>query len=603
MGASKGLPKLEVSSRGIEGERYVADVPDTLDLAERARIAVNVLTRGVAPEKHHAVWQNMVFSARPPYLGWPNLDIAPKYLESLPMMRVMCGSQWNTDIERSMMEAQLSLVGEDGLHYNPPEDDWAGAYPLLNGRLMLAMSYWHQRDRDSAWLRMVERTAERLRAIAIYRGDYAYYPPEAGYTAEGGWRFTTRKGKAFFDYHPPDEPARDQQGIEGGIKENEGNPVRALVRWYEMSGDEKALGLAGKLVTFMMKPAFWEPGRVIDLSGPEHAEFIGHFHANLVGLRSILEYGIATSSKRLKQFVRDGYTYARSFGISRIGWFPGSVYPEAWGRPRYEALRCEGCGIADMVALAVRLSQIGIGDYWEDVDQYVRNGLTEQQLTHSDLLQSASESSTAHKLQVPHETAEAALERMLGAFTDWAGVTHAGEGTGCCTANCSQALYYAWESIVTCRDGFAQVNLLLNRASPWVDVDSYLPYEGKVILRNKTAETVSVRIPYWVDKPSVCCEVDGVASPASWLGNYLIFAGLAAGDVVTVRFPMVEMTESYRVGDTRYTCQFKGNTLVDISPRDERPSIYPIYLRANYVADRAPMRVVERYVSPFTIHW
>ena len=40
----------------------------------------------------------------------------------------------------------------------------------------------------------------------------------------------------------------------------------------------------------------------------------------------------------------------------------------------------------------------------------------------------------------------------------------------------AEALYDAWESIVRCLDDMAQVNLLLKRASPWLDVDSYLPY-------------------------------------------------------------------------------------------------------------------------------
>ena len=44
------------------------------------------------------------------------------------------------------------------------------------------------------------------------------------------------------------------------------------------------------------------------------------------------------------------------------------------------------------------------------------------------------------------------------------------------------------------------MNLLLNRASPWLDVDSYLPYEGKMVIRNKTCERVSIRIPSWVDR-------------------------------------------------------------------------------------------------------
>ena len=32
-----------------------------------------------------------------------------------------------------------------------------------------------------------------------------------------------------------------------------------------------------------------------------------------------------------------------------------------------------------------------------------------------------------------------------------------------------------------------------------MDIESYLPYEGKVILYNKLAHTALVRIPSWVD--------------------------------------------------------------------------------------------------------
>ena len=585
------------------GQRYEAEVPDTLDLADRARYAINVLTRATAPDHRYAVWQNMQFGATPPYLGWHVLGLTPKHLESLPQMRVMCGSDTSLDVESAMMKSQTGLIGEDGILYNPQGDEYAGAYPFMNARLMLAMSYWYQRDHDSAWLAKIGRMADGLRTMAIYRDDYAYYPPEAAYTVEDGWRVTTRSGKPYFDYHAPDEPARDQQGIEGGIKLEEGNPARALVKWYEMSGDEQALELAGKLVRFMLRPQFWEPGRVIDLAGPEHAEFAGHFHGNMTGLRSILEYAIATQNKRLKQFVRDGYVYGRNFGISRIGWFPGSVYPESHGRPRSFALRCEGCGMAGMVALAVRLSQIGVGDYWEDVAQYVRNGLVEQQIIRTDLLRRASEASPAHSATGPNETDEHALERMVGAWTDWAGVTHAGMGEGCCTGNCSQSLYYAWESIIQHRAGSAQVNLLLNRASPWLDVDSHLPYEGKVILTNKTAERVSVRIPYWVDREGIRCSLNQTPTSPSWLNNYLVFTGLRGGDAVTVQFPMQEATETYRVGETKYTCHFKGNTLVDVSPRDERPTIYPTYLRDHLKESRAPVKTTQRYVSPFIIRW
>jgi len=36
------------------------------------------------------------------------------------------------------------------------------------------------------------------------------------------------------------------------------------------------------------------------------------------------------------------------------------------------------------------------------------------------------------------------------------------------------ALYEAWDAIVRFENDVAQVNLLLNRASPWVEINSYL---------------------------------------------------------------------------------------------------------------------------------
>ena len=177
---------------------------------------------------------------------------------------------------------------------------------------------------------------------------------------------------------------------------------------------------------------------------------------------------------------------------------------------------------------------------------------------------------------------------------------------------------------MSCTESAAQVNLLLNRASPWLDVDSHLPYEGRVVIRNKTARTVAVRLPGWVDRGAVESRVGGQRAEPSRVANYLVFSGVREGDELTVEFPMMEETVEYTVADgvyadgaggatlpaTRYRCHFKGNTLVDIAPRDGRKHLsrpkqepYPIYLRDHYRADRAPMRRATRYVAPFVIRW
>ena len=64
------------------------------------------------------------------------------------------------------------------------------------------------------------------------------------------------------------------------------------------------------------------------------------------------------------------------------------------------------------------------------------------------------------------------------------------------------------DSIVTGEGNRARVDLLLDRASEWVDVDSYLPFEGKVVLKIKTVNSAEVRRPEWVRLNEVPVEVD-----------------------------------------------------------------------------------------------
>ena len=77
------------------------------------------------------------------------------------------------------------------------------------------------------------------------------------------------------------------------------------------------------------------------------------------------------------------------------------------------------------------------------------------------------------------ETSDNVIERNVGCFlSDAADPSELPKlrfmWNICCPGNGNQALYHAWEAIVRCKEGNAQVHLLLNRASPWLDIDSYL---------------------------------------------------------------------------------------------------------------------------------
>lgn len=83
---------------------------------------------------------------------------------------------------------------------------------------------------------------------------------------------------------------------------------------------------------------------------------------------------------------------------------------------------------------------------------------------------------------------------------------------------------------------------------------------------------------------------------------HVIVDGLRPRDVVTVTFPVVEETAKYSCQGTRspepteYTLRFKGNDLVDISPRKGGVG-YPVYLRDSYRQDHVPTKGVTRFVS------
>jgi hypothetical protein len=196
--------------------------------------------------------------------------------------------------------------------------------------------------------------------------------------------------------------------------------------------------------------------------------------------------------------------------------------------------------------------------------------------------------------------------------------------TICCTGNCVPALYAAWDAIVRCENGNAQVNLLLNRSSKWLDIDSYLPYEGKVVIRNKAARQIAVRIPLWVDVDSVESSIDGRSVESSRLGRYLVFDNVAPKSALEIKFPVVETVETWTLNWSekefwqectnagsdwkapaephKYTMRFRGNTLVDIKPRDTSLG-FPLYQRAKYVHDSAPTKTITRFTPSTTIDW
>jgi len=620
------------------GKRYQATVPDTLDLAERAALAIHGLGGVMDPAMGYMPFWTIQYATRTPFMshyGSASIGCDPKTGQSWPLLRLMSGSRDFEDIETLNRAGMLARV-EDGLYWDryDPARPWRNTYGDSESRygrgksedfcnlghaaiMARAVITWWEQTRDPRFERMAAELVAGMRRVAILKDDYAYYPEKGGWGEpctypRSGWLNT-------------DEPQSANDGPEGDIACYQANQMYAAAQWYAITGNREALDLAARLARFCMKPKFWggvpnpdrERAKALKLpgfvaaslpdpactAGTELGHWFSHFHARAITLRGLLEFGRAAGDERALEFVQRAYEFTLSQGIARMGWV--NCFPTTTNT-------CEGCALGDQVAMGIRLSDSGLGDYWDNVDAVVRNQLMEGQLIRADLLEkiaaASPETTNAYGQSLatllPRQGCwDNVISRSLCVFAGlskpdcipapW--VMH------CCTGNATRGLYYAWEGAVRESGDTAQVNLLLNRASKLLDVDSHLPYEGKVVLRNKAAGRIAVRIPSWADRKALRADVSGKEAAPDWIGNRAVFAGLKPTDVITLRFPVRETTARYTVNaqtdkEQTYACTFRGSTLVDVSPRDTSPTSYPLYLRDHLRADQAPMKEVTRFV-------
>ncbi|MCE9616432.1 MAG: hypothetical protein K8T26_19335 [Lentisphaerae bacterium] len=615
------------------GQRYAATVPDTLDLAGRAALAIHGFGGTLDPALDYLPFGQVSYARRQPFMDhWASADIGcgAKLCESFPMMRAMSGSTQYLDEEAGMQAAFLARV-QDGLFWDfrDPRRPWRNVYgdsdkrygpgddedfciPSHAARMLRAVMVRWQISRDPALETVAGELIRGMRRIAIVRGDYAYYPEKGGWGEpttypRSGWRDTA-------------EAKNETEGVEGSMTGYHAHPLYAASVWYRLTGDPVARDLATRMARYCLQPKFWggrpDPDRkradaqglgahiAASLpdppytAGAELGHWYSHFHARATVLRGLLEYGRATGDERALEFVLRSYTYTLTQGIPRIGWI--NCYPAALNQ-------CEGCALGDFTALGIRLSDAGLGDFWDDVDSMVRNQLVEQQVTRADLLERAAAASSGAEVEAPAHPGirrtDQVIARSLGIYFGMSFPNRVARPWSmvCCTGNGTQGLYYAWEGAVREQGDTADINLLVNRAARLCDVDSFLPYAGKVVIRNKGARRISVRRPGGVSRRDVRVEINGTPVEADWIGNRLICCRLAPGDAITLAFPVAERTDRYTVNahsdqEQVYACTFRGTTLVDLSPKDTDPRNYPLYERAHLRQDEAPLKTVERFV-------
>jgi len=612
-----------IKSPPLKGKYYEAEIPDTLELTRHAEFSINALTRLLEPKYDYTQFSFCEFRSDPPTLamghgGLTNLN--PKWMEALPLMRIMSGSKFNLERDGKLVGSLVHNTAPDGVTYQPIDHPGAfydeftrkqnkpAADMFGEGRQLLALSVWTQLSSNPIFREIAERKTRRLLEIAVKKNNSLYYKLGRGYYP-GQKNLDELKVYAITDHEVSDA---SKIGLVGtAAAHTVATAAMGAARYYAVTKYEPALELARGMARYMVEEA-----KLIDEEGKWHG---WHFHIISNGLLGVLEYASVVDDQAMLEWCRRAYEYGKSIGEPLLGFYAGVPALKSWdynpskeevGKDRNRTF-VEPCSIADMLLIGLKLTQEGMGDYYEDIEYSLRNMFVESQVTNLDFLadfpteikEKIDLSATAPD---PRQmVTEDAAARGVGSWVctkpeQWH-IGHPGpQACSCCLGNAARVLYYTWDSILDTEGENLRVHMLLNRASRWADVESHLPYEGKVVLRMKKDRNVQVRIPSWTDADGVSCQVNGKAREAQWKGRYVSIPSVEAGDVVTVQFPMVEKTIWRQIRETDYTITFRGFTVVDLSPKAD---VTPIFQRAHLRRDRAPMRKVTRHISERNIQW
>lgn len=624
------------------GTQQQATVPASLDLAERARLAVNGMTEPTDPDTDYRVYWKVTFRSSPPvmYHDFSDTGITMKFMESVPRMRMMSGSEQGLHVEQRWKEALLRMIAPDGLvatpmvgrdYFRPNAakqrgSSFTGSYEheqiidmQVNGLALGAVATFAALDDRAFWEPIGRGIVDGLTTMAVHEGEVAYFP------------------KAIY---APSE--RGDPGLPrplGTLPAFAMWPARRLIPFYLVTGYKPALDLAGRLCRYMPEqsqyfgPNFEFLSDDPDPAGARHD--VVHFHHHAMTILAWVEYGLAAGDDAMLQMAQQAFDKAKTYGECLTGFFPESVGDDV---PH----TAEICEVGDMVRVAVKLAAAGMGDaYWDDADCWVRNQLAEGQLLRHDWIHRLHLADPPTQL-APHMTAERVGERNIGSFAGWQGpnewvefqrgrdrggvreitpewqssreswdeyvdrafgpqaLGHVQGVMHCCTANGTRALYDAWRHTVHIEGDRIAVNLLLNHTSRALHIDCHLPYTGQVDLHVKQEGTLSVRLPGWVALSQVVCVVDERPRSLHFDGRYAQVGEVHPAQTVRLTFPVSEQVNRVSMKNQWYFLVRKGHDIVCIDPPG---TVAPLYQRDHYRENVTLWKQTTRYLDEQLLDW
>jgi hypothetical protein len=625
------------------GVSYTDTVPDTLDLAERAK----QFLRGASAD--NVPFENIWLPGGQAYFSPANRIHDPSCIDKAPCLGFTEGyPNWGKIALGFILAREIS-----GYDLNDANGTLSGEYrsitTMLDWDTVVALRSYAREHPDLKLGGMNLTVADRAitPATTIMQALSARYledpSNQALRSAIGEFLRMHQQvlsphqvdGMTRYDYlDPSTDVTRPGQletqggywGRYSGAAYTNGRAAIAMFQWYALTGDRVALDIGTKLTNALRSFAqqLWANPDPSRFDNSTAGSFAGHMHSYL----QVPLAFVAEASVRLKANPQD------AVGRQDLE-VANNAYEFIKHRTRGDVLGNFGATTPteDMIRLGIYLSELGVGPYWEEVERWIRNTLADRQIDPvtaqryignrttgdyntdhvGDKVTGLWFSDATHSLAVP--------ERAWMFDVDNA-------------TDPMHAFYEVWAHTIDLRGDIAVINFDLNRAGRFLDVKSDLPYRGQITIDMKRdigpISSLEVRIPSWADRDRVSITLQDAAgahtlaqgSDWSWKPNlYVHVARVAPDAAIIVRFPikvyqmrfqdMRSGRQFWYEGDYGSPSQhaeenvqtsigvFRGDTMVDARPRptDGVPRYQRQALAALPPTDVAPpMITVQRFV-------
>lgn len=518
--------------------KSIAQRPATLDLRDPLQLARTCILSRMDPSENYRPWfavdvQHWI-PTRLRHSEWDFGDTTGRFLEGLIEVRqVVAATRDALRGEQRIREYLYSLLGTSGVVFDPERR--APDHMFSQGSALYGLVTDYQDSRKAAVRDRIKKLIAGLDRLAVHKDDYLMFPQVATKIA----------------------PCSHMAGYQ----------VLPVVRFYELTGYPPALKYAEQLSrwVFYHDPTVTSEG-VITKTGWE-----GHLHAWMDTFSGIIRCSrissqpnhraVVTRARKLYEWVRANYT-------SSFGWVADSVGSKT----------CETDTITSFMRLALELVKEGYVEYWNDVERFLRNQLVENQFGNLARL-------GIRKRPVAHG--------VHGCFESYANPTtliafEKETIEGCCINGGIRGLYLACEHAISRTSDEIRVNLLISWGTPYIEVVSYLPYEGRLDLHPTTDKPIVLRCPDWLQSNRVRVQSrDSHRISAEPPHNYLRISKVTPGSRIVLRFDQPERWRMHTVAGRDYRALWRGDTVLKLLPAG-RP--YPIFLRDSLRAGKPPFK-------------